>query len=271
MDVLKNGKIRITQASCFNDPFELLINIESLVSKSFFEIFKNQIKENAKDIDNEFVESSLDKLENLFTKPPLNANIQISEMLRQQFDKNHGILSLTKNPKNLLMWSHYSKDHTGFLIGFNEQLWKTDITKYSDFSYSQFYKVNYSKTRPKYSALIDKNNFEIDDCFEDISFDKFYKTVLTTKSNHWKYEQEYRLILDLKKIESNKINENGVDLFFAKLPANFITSIILGVNIKPELKNEIQSILKEDKYSHIKLFKTELDLIDYKLIQKRIN
>ena len=35
----------------------------------------------------------------------------------EQAARGVGILSLSKTPDNLLMWAHYAKNHTGFLVG----------------------------------------------------------------------------------------------------------------------------------------------------------
>lgn len=271
IDILEKEKIRFTQASCFNDPFELLIYIESFTSVGIFDKFKNLAKKNAKDINPIFFEENFEKLANIFTKPLANLNINFSEMLKQQFDKKNGVLSLTKNSKNLLMWAHYAKDHTGFLIGFNDNLWKLDLAKAFNFSYKELFKVEYSKTRPKYNSLINESflNNE-DDFFDNNNLDKFYKTILTTKSIHWKYEQEYRIIADLTNFESNIKDDNGFEIYFYSLPTNTISSIILGVNIIPEVKNKILSLMNENRYSHVKIFETELDMVEYKLKHKRI-
>jgi hypothetical protein len=74
------------------------------------------------------------------------------------------------------MWSHYAKNHTGIVIGFdNIELW------------NKIKKVNYSDTRVPVNV-----GFEIID-------DKELDQVLYTKSKAWEYEDEFRRCVLLNK------------------------------------------------------------------------
>jgi hypothetical protein len=44
-----------------------------------------------------------------------------SEERAKNFNKTFGILSLTTESNNILMWSHYASSHTGFCIGYNTE------------------------------------------------------------------------------------------------------------------------------------------------------
>lgn len=46
---------------------------------------------------------------------------------RNGFSRNYGILSLTRQPLNSLMWSHYGDEHQGVVLGFD-----TDIAGFSN-------------------------------------------------------------------------------------------------------------------------------------------
>jgi hypothetical protein len=54
-----------------------------------------------------------------------------------------GILCLSRNKKNILMWSHYAKNHEGLCFGFEDKLYN------GNFTYS---KVSYPK-RKKYELI----------------------------------------------------------------------------------------------------------------------
>jgi hypothetical protein len=75
-----------------------------------------------------------------------------------------GVFCLTEDPLNLLMWSHYASEHKGLVVGF-------DTSNY--FFRQDLYKVTYKNQR-----------------IGDITD----KELLTTKSNDWMYEKEFRLI-----------------------------------------------------------------------------
>lgn len=258
-NVLVDNRIRFTQASCFNDPFEVLPYIESLVSKDLFSKFTDLIKEKAKHIDESFVNDRMLKLENLFTSPALNFNVPFSEMLRKEFDNKYGILSLSKNFKNIVMWSHYSKDHTGFIIGFNNSLWKTEFKSLDTYYYKELFKVTYDIDRPKYHSFISKELFDED------GMETFFKTILTTKSTQWKNENEYRIIADTKGATSSTLkDENDKPIYLFDIPPSYIDLIVLGKYSK-EPDFDYMAILDKPEYSHIKLYKSALDEKEYKL------
>lgn len=259
--ILKNESIRYTQASFFNDPFELLPYIESIVDEnSFSKFMNNALKTKHTEIEYKFFEEGMKKLKNVFTQPALNFGVELATMYKNDFDKTHGILSLTKTKNNLVMWAHYALDHTGFLIEFNQNLWKPDLGRILNTKIIQLKNVKYSKERPIIPSIIEQFKNEN-------GFEKFYIDFLTTKSMHWKYEKEIRLIRDLKDA-TEKIKENT---FLFSFNTNAISSIILGVNIKPTAKEEILSFIQEPRYSHVKVFQAQLHKTEYKLIFEKLN
>jgi hypothetical protein len=108
-----------------------------------------------------------------------------------------GILCLTERPDDHLMWVHYAKNHTGFVLGFN--------------SAAPFFAEN-SRTLGKViyqdhpSVLRDPN---FDACFH--------------KSNVWSHEREWRCARQFEASESRMAN----------VPDNLITEIVFGAKIQP--------------------------------------
>ena len=90
-----------------------------------------------------------------------------------------GVISLSARDDNILMWSHYAAEHTGMCLGF-------EPTETFDLSgdKSPFRKVEYSSDLPK---VMDYDNFW---------GTKASVPVLTTKADDWRYEEEYRIILE---------------------------------------------------------------------------
>ncbi len=100
IDILVNQEIRFTQLGEFNDPFEMPVYIEQAVEMS-------ELKQN--------VEKNLRALDGQHKKLTSDAR-----GILQQAIQNNGVLSLTETQDNLLMWSHYSGQHTGMVIEFDE-------------------------------------------------------------------------------------------------------------------------------------------------------
>ncbi|MGB1257972.1 MAG: DUF2971 domain-containing protein, partial [Thiolinea sp.] len=66
---------------------------------------------------------------------------------KNRFSRQYGVLSLTRQPLNPLMWSHYGDSHQGVVIGFD-----VDSAGLSDASSciipSQYGEVVYTSTKP---------------------------------------------------------------------------------------------------------------------------
>lgn len=95
---------------------------------------------------------------------------QCSRDLAKNIEINYRVYCLTPRDDNLLMWSHYAKDHTGVCLQFDV---RTE-------PFIGACKVVYQPTLPVNTLLEHEN-------------DTMIKTLLT-KSDVWSYEQEYRVI-----------------------------------------------------------------------------
>ena len=134
-----------------------------------------------------------------------------------QTDQNEkvGLLCLTKNPDNILMWSHYADCHRGCCLEFS--------TAESVFKMARL--VEYPKIYPNYRFL---------DCMNDREL--FYKLTFFTKSNLWEYEQEWRVLFDER-------HEKGAGLY--KFENKALTGIIFGWNMAREHKELLGQLVSK--------------------------
>jgi hypothetical protein len=201
---LKDQLLRGTQPNALNDPFEF--------QPSFTEEMLDQAKKNlGKDdvsIDfNEFAHEYLSKG---------------GELINNEL----GIVSLSRNKSNIMMWSHYCRGHSGFCVGFD---FSTDfpLEQRNDLD-KLFRKVEYKSERV--NAPISPN-------------DKVPIELTHRKSVQWEYEEETRLIFDLKK--ANKIiTKEHEKLCFFEISHEFISDITIGINADSRTKNEIVDFCK---------------------------
>lgn len=139
------------------------------------------------------------------------------------FTEQFGVLSLTDKPDNLLMWAHYAASHRGFVIELE--------SKHPFFSFpanpthSALRKVDYVERR-NVSTLISEG---------DNPYRAFF-----LKSNYWSYESEWRLVRALQ--DADRKLEGNIYLF--ELPEMCVSRVILGLNIKAELKIKVLDLLK---------------------------
>jgi hypothetical protein len=90
VDVLKNLKIRFTPvlSSALNDPFEC-----------------------------SFLLNSAEKDRRAAQQDDFSAEWLQVKVFRERNFSRIGVLCLSKVPDNLLMWAHYSRSHTGLVVG----------------------------------------------------------------------------------------------------------------------------------------------------------
>ncbi|WOI39321.1 DUF2971 domain-containing protein [Alteromonas sp. CI.11.F.A3] len=129
-----------------------------------------------------------------------------------------GVLSLTSNKDNLLMWSHYCKNHTGFVMEFEPQWFgergdcENSLVRLESLV---ALKVIYSKERPVLNG-------------KESGQDRLDKLLLT-KSIDWEYESEYRVIDHLRR--------GGIHPYKREL--------LKGVYIGAEMRSEDVETIKE--------------------------
>jgi len=130
------------------------------------------------------------------------------------------ILCLSQTNTNVLMWSPYSKGHTGFCVQYNLDvlLNEMNVSRHNDVVYS--------------NMLPDVLSSLIDDEGTDLS-----KDILFQKAEDWGYEQEYRLILD----ELSE-NENDKDLS-VEYSDDAIEKIYFGLKVEEKDKQNLLDIL----------------------------
>lgn len=102
----------------------------------------------------------------------------LSQVLREKYDKESGLICFCKDWMSPPMWSHYAATHRGICLGF-------------DLSRSAVLNVVYEDDRVP-DSLPDLP--EIDDVSTALR-----KKLSRTKSTHWEYESEVRIIFPLAK------------------------------------------------------------------------
>lgn len=180
--ILENFEIYFSSPSQFNDPFDSTIPVRyDLLSKS--EIIKKSY-ELLKDED-PFLSRKAIRSE---SKSRLKSGYYKNKKSQKEFqieyrNKNFGIFSLSSDPKNIIMWSHYSNSHKGFCVGFDtEKLLEYIHSKFQhDGPIIDLYDVIYQAEYP----IFDPKN---------LTAENFAEEPLRVKSSSWKYESEYRLI-----------------------------------------------------------------------------
>lgn len=171
------------------------------------------------------------RLKDLLVKYGSNQNfIDHQNFVTKKLIEKIGVLSLSTNPNSILMWSHYSFNHTGLVFEFTP----------SDKSvcFDNYYQIEYSE---KYDLLsyVEENKTEI-------------PKLMLTKHKDWAYESEFRII-DMKYQGEKKFDKKE------------LTSIIFGALAK---KNDIKymiNLCKKNGFTHVKFSQAELSVGEFSL------
>lgn len=219
-------------SSCidFNDPFDTTANIIQTG--------------NLKDLRKRFGEI-VDK-----KNPNSNKNLRendVSRMMKKHADNPEaykeiflkhtqaaGIFSLSTNPRDILMWSHYASNHKGMLLQFK-------LTNDVD-SLLHALKMHYSMQYP--SLDITK------------SFEGQFENIMMRKSKHWEYENEWRIL------------RIGGARTFQPFKHEVLTSLVFGCKADDIFKKRVVNILNEREslgFSSIRILKAEMHESKYAL------
>jgi hypothetical protein len=228
--------IWLSDPLAFNDPFDCKPKIvthksqfkryqfyKSLISRRFPHFTKKQIKGELKN-------------------NPMFHKIKTHEYLNEtfvKFIKGFGIYCLSEVPDDILMWSHYSDSHKGICLQFSANI-KLSI-------FWEAYKVKYQEDYPSVNIM-------------DIGEYEQFFNLFATKSNHWKYEQERRIIKTPDEGGSNSYHWNS----------DLLTGVILGAKITKKGQETVNEWISKSP-SPINVYRARINESSYKLDIQGIN
>jgi hypothetical protein len=242
--MLLQNCIYFTSASRFNDPFDCSLNVqyENITDKELIERIEDYLKAEYPDRDDSVIQAQ--SLELLNSKAHLAYEVMAYTRKRQtdMMYENFGIFALTEFRDNILMWSHYADSHKGLCIGFDTNKLRKYFLKYSESSICSIspFKINYEENYPiiKFAP----------------PYEDYFTKLLTTKSMAWRYEQEWRFVL------------NGRTDLELSIPNDILSEVILGSRMSRGDRIEIIEYLRDREIkpnlfdANISSNKFELDL-----------
>ncbi|PTN32677.1 DUF2971 domain-containing protein [Desulfonatronum sp. SC1] len=227
--VFSESKIWLSNPLAFNDPFDCMPKVvihknhykreqfyKMLVKSRFPNYTKAQIKRELKNP--------------VFRR--ISTHAYLDEIFKK-FLKDFGIYCLSEVPDDILMWSHYSDSHKGICLQFKA---KTDLT-----IFWEAYKVKYQDDYPEVN-IMDLGNY-----------DQFFN-LFATKSNHWKYEQERRII--------KTPDEGGSNTYHFE--PDLLAGVILGAKIT-EREQQIVNEWISKSSTPINVYRAKINENSYKL------
>ncbi len=150
---------------------------------------------------------------------------------KSKIAQKKGLICFSKNWHDPVQWAHYAENHSGMCLGF-------------EIPSSSLNKVDYVKRRLSQSILL--------------RLDKQEK-LLTTKFEHWEYEQEYRLLLNL-----NSYNQSNGIYFAPFAPLMELKEVFIGFQSKINFDDVKSSTF--GNYENIIIKKTRPAFKDFKIV-----
>ncbi|MGA9453551.1 MAG: DUF2971 domain-containing protein [Verrucomicrobiia bacterium] len=218
--IFKNSSLFFSKPSDFNDPFDCRITDKGNYT--------------SQEIIDYLVGCGMPKQDavTVALQNAANPNKMVSTLERiraEVFDCN-GILCLSECPDSILMWSYYSKSHSGFALGF-------DVLEDPPFFIMPL-PIRYVRDYPAFRYLVEK--------------EKLVERGMISKSKFWKHEKEIRVC-----------KRDGPGLY--KFSKKCLAEVIFGCRTKDTDRNKIIKCLKDYGYNHVKVKRTVPSRTSYKL------
>jgi len=105
------------------------------------------------------------------------------QYVKRALSEYMGLICLSENWKNPVQWSHYAQSHRGICLGFD-----VDSAAASKVRYVQ------NRIAPNLKAMKKEGH----------AATRHMLDLLTLKFDHWSYEQEHRVFVELDKVSTNR-------------------------------------------------------------------
>ncbi len=292
VDILKNGLIRFTQPAAFNDPFETFPCFTAGFTDECIQDFLSNHKLDRLEIEKilkSSFENEMAKYPGLkipfeairdvpFIRAAINqANPMIANLFRESMsgsgaffrrytiklalesiNRQFGVLCLAEKPNNLLMWAHYAGSHSGFVLEFDEKHSYFDRRKKEGEIGRCLKKVRYTKFRPQ--TVIFDPRLE-----EDEFRNEWANKIFFSKSEHWSYEEEWRIVEYLRECD-HIIRSESNHIYLYPIPLDCISGIIFGCRALDSTKSFIRNLVHANPAcSKIRLWNAIVNEKEYNL------
>jgi Protein of unknown function (DUF2971) len=243
--VFEQCRFRFTQPAALNDPFEALPCLTEYAA---------QIRERLE------ADPTTETMQSLLSPEQLDSCAMAGAgTLPNLLSKRFGAFCLSKNYDNLLMWSHYSDSHSGFVIGFDRE---HQIFAPGAISAEGLREVTYSKFRWVLPAI------EAVSITEE-QLREFSNGFFFSKNDNWAYEEELRIVARCEHANETRPGSDGWDVCLFDFPAEAIREVLFGFRMPLDERRKIAKVVQA-KFPKAILFEALPDPKLYCLQRRRI-
>jgi hypothetical protein len=279
---LENGTLRFSSPSLFNDPYDMQIDDFSKIEptdheedylKAVLNFFHRDEFPSVLDLSStghkmkkayELIKESGDDKEALL--------VELTKSFREEFDvkgyvektrlgldiakkifNTTGVLCGAKRADNLLLWAHYSGQHTGGVIKFKPHLESESILNLCR-------EVVYSDHRPYFYRSLEDYVYKSLDS-DSLKAEEFLNLIYYTKGTDWKYEEELRLCIP------NLVKPNEIK--YLSYHPEEIEEVYIGCRTSSGDREKIVSLSKK-RNPLVRVYQMETNSKVYGLVPKLI-
>ena len=248
LKVLADRSLRVTPPNEFNDPFEFSPIVRPsettdrkikriLTDRSFFD--QNRCKfpncRNFTDFQ-KHMRANIGKVKQRLDNNSSKLADDFQDKFLPRVSQVAGVICFSSNATQPLMWAHYGSKHEGLMFEF-----AADCPLFQG---KGFIRVDYppDRVRPVYDpSKKGKERIQIEQIARRKSFD-------------WKYEEEYRVIVELK----HTYTPDGSTLHLLPIDPLWIVSVTFGLRCPAPLRTEAIRLLTEPELKHIRRFEIRM-------------
>lgn len=252
LDILINNRIKVSDFSVSNDPFEIFPRIDYPVDETFwdhefshhvendpiFEPAKRAQHDNPDEYERQrraFICRSISQRE--------HGMRDIPHRLRAGYAQVVGFVCLTTKPDDIVMWGHYTDCHKGLVVEFDG-----DNVFFVNFVDTQgnklrVFPVDYRDNRPVLKVG-----------------QPFRPELMACKSKVWEYEKEIRVLF-----HKSFCQQEGDHFYFPVSPA-CVTGVILGARVSEDLRRQVHSLNHSKWNDNLTISKAVEDIEEYKMV-----
>lgn len=235
---LLNTEFYFSNSFAFNDPYDLNLpliitgkpsfNVESM-KQSLIEAGKKPTAEILKGL-SDYWNNSEFRGSDLEIKTVENMKLETLNM-----EQKLRVLCLSKKNNSILMWGHYANSHKGICIGLDRSIINNKLKKE--------YRSNYRLVDVQYIRELPKITW--DELGNRKNVVALAQRRYSTKSQHWSYEDEIRILVE---------SEKNFSLSFDN---QLISEVIFGARTPIDTKIELFNLCRK-KYPHCSIYKATL-------------
>lgn len=262
IDVLLNRRLKVTPFNQFNDPFELAPRMRSDLSVEDAQrgigdldfqrnLYQLTVARNGYDGSFEQFqqlvslvhESLAAKVVEDYPNDAAQFRLTHADTMSNEF----GLICLSEVPDDILMWSHYTRGHTGLLIGFD--------TASELFAESPLHRVDYKRERVLMGHYVDPRNPPMSE---------MVKALIKTKSENWSYEKEWRQMHVLARCLSEPDStKSDRPIYHKAISPLAVCEVITGCRCDVV---GIAKTLSLPEFRHVKWRRARMHDTDFKLV-----